>query len=230
MKQISTHEENLILIQNKDFESLYRKNYGQIKKQINYMKQPNHMFSDLLQSSRIGLFLAMESFEPERGAWAPHMIFNIRKEMIDFLNKNSRTVRLPVNVIYDKEREKLPTEYMISLDTSLYDDGEALYSTIAYDDTQYTEKDTSKLREVINELKPRWQTIMLMRLSGASTEEISSELENSNNDNWVSFVIYSNILHLFQKSNLFMKYFSFYIFYVVFSLSVQLPLSFVSSL
>lgn len=60
-----------------------------------YTRDPE-IFPDLVSAGNIGLIEAAEKFDPSRGfKFISYAIWHIRKEMIDFLAKNSRIVRLP---------------------------------------------------------------------------------------------------------------------------------------
>ena len=62
-----------------------------------YTRDPE-IFPDLVSAGNIGLIEAAEKFDPSKGfKFISYAIWHIRKEMIDFLSKNSRVVRIPQN-------------------------------------------------------------------------------------------------------------------------------------
>lgn len=55
-------------------------------------------FSDVVAAGNVGLIEAAEKFDPTRGfKFISFAVWYIRKEMINYLNENSRTIRLPIN-------------------------------------------------------------------------------------------------------------------------------------
>ncbi len=132
---------------------------------------------DLIQCSKIGLYKAINTYKEGAGSTYTSWVWTyMRKEMLNYINQNIRIVRIPTNKIYDKERQPQPTDYIQSLDDTYFDTGEALYSTIAYDDEEYTETDTSLLKQAISTLKPQWQTIMSMTAEGYDGKQIGEYL------------------------------------------------------
>jgi len=135
---------------------------------------------DLIQSSRIGLYKAMNTFKDGAGSTFTSWVWTyMRKEMIEYINQNIRIVRIPVNEIRNKERQNQPTDYINSLDDTYLDNSEPLYSTIAYDDEEYQETDITPLKKAISQLKPQWQTIMNMVAEGYDGKQIGEHLNIS---------------------------------------------------
>ena len=132
---------------------------------------------DLIQCSKIGLYKAMNTYKEGAGSTYTSWIWTyMRKEMIDYINQNIRIVRIPVNELRNKERQFQPTDYINSLDDTYLDNGEPLYSTIAYDDEEYEETDTTSLKKAISQLKPQYQIIMNMFAEGKDGQEIAQHL------------------------------------------------------
>jgi RNA polymerase primary sigma factor len=132
---------------------------------------------DMIQCSKIGLYKAMNTYIEGAGSTFTSWVWTyMKKEMIEYINQNVRTIRIPVSQLKIEDREPLPTEFVHSLDVSIYDDGEPLYSTIPYDDEEYEETDTSALKKAISTLKPQWQTIMNMLSEGHTMVEIGQHL------------------------------------------------------
>jgi RNA polymerase sigma factor (sigma-70 family) len=132
---------------------------------------------DMIQCSKIGLYKAINTYKEGAGSTYTSWVWTyMRKEMLNYINQNIRIVRIPTNKIYDKERQPQPTDNVYSLDDTYLDTGEAIYSTIAYDDEEYAETDTSQLKEAISMLKQQWQTIMSMTAEGYDGKQISEYL------------------------------------------------------
>ncbi len=55
-------------------------------------------FADVVAAGNMGLIEAAEKFDPTRGfKFISFAVWYIRKEMINYLNDNSRTIRIPIN-------------------------------------------------------------------------------------------------------------------------------------
>lgn len=137
---------------------------------------------DLIQAARIGLHRAIQTYKEDAGSTFISWVYTyMKKEQIDYINQNIRTVRIPVNVLRDKQRDILPTEYMDSLDTSIYDDGEPLYATIQYEeDIEEINPFILHLRHFLPQLKERYQTIIKLRYMEEKTfEEVAEQLNVS---------------------------------------------------
>lgn len=167
-KEISTFETNWNQYKNMSYK-LY----------LSFNVDSSHR-EDIIQCSRIGLHKAMETFKEGAGSTFTSWVWTyMRKEMIEYINQNIRIVRIPVNELRNKERQFQPTDYINSLDDTYLDTGEALYSTIAYDDEEYQETDTTPLKKAISQLKPQWQTIMNMIAEGYDGKQIGEHLNIS---------------------------------------------------
>lgn len=158
------------------FEKVYQDYYYLLVKCVNSMKQPNIERNDLMQQAKVGMFLGLEYWDSEKGSLYNALEIYMKKELFNYVNQYGRMIRLPENVIYDKDRETLPTEYVISLDDTLPYDGsnEPLYSIIPIDETQYTEETIESIRASLNSLKPKYRKIIEMRSQGYSMDEIGA--------------------------------------------------------
>ena len=139
----------------------------------------NEHRSDLVQCGRIGIHRAIQTYQPEKGGkFISWVITHVKKEMINYLNDNLRTIRIPVSQLRQQDRETFPTENMHSLDDSIYDDGEPLYSTIAYEEeTHEINLFILYLRHFLPKLKESYQNILKLRYFEEKTyEEIADEL------------------------------------------------------
>lgn len=129
---------------------------------------------DLVQCGRIGLFIAMEKFDPERSSnffsFAHTYIF---REITNFMNNSTRTIKIPVQQLYvnhAQHRPELPTRIeTVSTATPIEDSNDTLGDTLESDYYQPPEQDDSdqlnlaRLRHYICELKPRHQQVITMR-------------------------------------------------------------------
>lgn len=159
------------------FEEVWKSHKNLIYKIMLKMNVDNQHKDDLIQCGKIGIHRAIATYQPEKGGkFISWVITYVKKEMIEYLNQNLRIVRIPVNQLKNKERLPQPTDTIYSLDEPFQDSGDSLYSTIAYDDEEYTETDTSLLKEAISTLKPQWQTIMSMISEGKEIKEIAEYL------------------------------------------------------
>lgn len=145
---------------------------------LSYNVDSSHR-DDLIQAARIGLHRAIQTYKEDAGSTFITWVFTyMKKEQIDYINQNIRTVRIPVSQLRIKDREPEPTEYMDSLDTSIYDDGEPLYSTIQYeDDIEEINPFILQLRHYLPQVKERYQTILKLRYMEEKTfEEVAEQL------------------------------------------------------
>ena len=159
------------------FEEVWSTHKNLIYKLANQFNAGNEHRSDLVQCGRIGIYRAIQTYQPEKGGkFISWMITHVKKEMINYLNDNLRTIRIPVSQLRQQDRETFPTENVHSLDDTIYDDAQPLYSTIEADNEEYTETDTTPLKKAISMLKPQWQTIMTMVSEGYNNTEIAKHL------------------------------------------------------
>lgn len=90
-KNISNEE----LVAQGNITKLLVQNKGYICMLVNQLNQPEHK-EDLIQVANIGMYKAMLQYDPSRGAnFLNYSTYHIKREMIDFLADNSRTIRLP---------------------------------------------------------------------------------------------------------------------------------------
>lgn len=139
---------------------------------------------DMIQCSRIGLHKAIETFKEGAGSTFTSWVWTfMRKEMIDYINQNIRTIRIPVNQIYNKERESQPTDKVYSLDDTYLDTGESIYSTIEYEEEEDNSTDDGQelvralLKKHLTTLNERHQSILSMRyIDEMNLDEIAANL------------------------------------------------------
>jgi len=173
-KEISTFETNWNQYKNMSYK-LY----------LSFNVDSSHR-EDIIQCSRIGLHKAMETFKEGAGSTFTSWVWTyMKKEMIDYINQNIRTIRIPKNKIYDKERQSQPTDYLYSLDDTYLDTGEAIYSNIEYKEEDNSMDDQQELvrallKKYLSQLKTQYQKILSMRyIEDMSFPEIGNELKIS---------------------------------------------------
>jgi RNA polymerase primary sigma factor len=138
--------------------------------------------SDLIAEGNLGLMKAIKNFDWDRNLrFISYAVWWIKQSIIQCLNENSRTIRLPVNVIQDMHRAKKEIQKTnneldekfatlpktIDLDMNINEDGDTLINLIenhdserpdAVFDTQDVLKD--KLREIMSILDERERFIV----------------------------------------------------------------------
>jgi len=138
--------------------------------------------SDLIAEGNLGLMKAIKNFDWDRNLrFISYAVWWIKQSIIQCLNENSRTIRLPVNVIQDMHRAKKEIQKTnneldekfatlpktIDLDMNINEDGDTLIDLIenhdserpdAVFDTQDVLKD--KLREIMSILDERERFIV----------------------------------------------------------------------
>lgn len=91
-----------------------------------YSQDPE-TFNDLVSAGNVGLIDSARKFDPHRGfRFISYAVWNIRKEMLEYLAKNTRTIRIPMSrnsivakakeaqsVIYSREGREATEEEML---------------------------------------------------------------------------------------------------------------------
>lgn len=138
-------------------------------------------FPDLVAEGNLGLMKAIKNFDWGKDLrFISYAVWWVRQSILQSLNENARTIRLPVNVVQDLHRAKkqlsvdseLPDKFAnlpftIDLDSPLNDEGDSLMDVIVnsnalnpddgFDNSQ-TVKD--KLMNILNILDDRERTII----------------------------------------------------------------------
>jgi len=98
-------------------------------------------FPDLIAEGNFGLMKAIENFDwSKKLRFISYAVWWVRQSILQSLNENARTIRLPVNVVQDLQRAKKELEkggaelpdkfanlpYTINLDNPLNDEGDTL--------------------------------------------------------------------------------------------------------
>jgi RNA polymerase primary sigma factor len=146
MPPLSSEEQNQLVIKAKkgDQEASDKLVKSNLRFVFSIAKQYSYVgisIEDLISEGNIGLIQAIEKFEPEQGfKFISYAVWWVRQSILQSLNENARTIRLPVNVVQElqkakKELEKVGVDmpekfanlpYTINLDNPLNDEGDTL--------------------------------------------------------------------------------------------------------
>ena len=106
--------------------------------------------SDLIAEGNIGLMKAINNFDWTKNLrFISYAVWWIRQSILQSLNENSRTIRIPVNVIQEMYKEKKATDktgaemnskftslpYTINLETQINEEGDTLIDLIENKDS-----------------------------------------------------------------------------------------------
>ena len=159
--------------------------------------------SDLIAEGNLGLMKAIENFDwTKRLRFISYAVWWVRQSILQSLNENARTIRLPVNVVQElakakKELEKagvaLPDKmvslpYTINLDNPLNEEGDTLLDILVNPNADSADKNLStddtlkeKLLNMLNVLDEREKVIIedYFGLSGSTRtlEDIGSDFD-----------------------------------------------------
>jgi RNA polymerase primary sigma factor len=107
--------------------------------------------SDLIAEGNFGLMKAIKNFDwTKNNRFISYAVWWIKQSILQSLNENSRTIRLPVNVVQDMQKEKRENEKtnkdlsdkfatlprMIDLDMHINEDGDTLIDIIKNDNVE----------------------------------------------------------------------------------------------
>jgi RNA polymerase sporulation-specific sigma factor len=175
-------------MKNITFEEHYNQQKNMIYKQWLSFKLNNEHRDDMLQAGRIGLFNALNTYQEDKGAWPTWMITHIRAEMINYINNQMRTVRIPTNQLYSNHSSHNPDNptqaSTSSLDQPINEDTNETFADMLKSDDEiiFNEDDfiITLLRQYLGQLKERYQTILKLRYFQEKTYlEIATELNTS---------------------------------------------------
>jgi RNA polymerase primary sigma factor len=139
-------------------------------------------FPDLIAEGNLGLMKAIQNFDWSKNLrFISYAVWWVKQSILQSLNDNARTIRLPVNVVQDLHRAKKAIESnggkledkfqnlpsMIDLDMSINEDGDTLVDVIKNDqadmpDEAFDTKDELKkqLISLLNVLDDREKVIV----------------------------------------------------------------------
>jgi RNA polymerase primary sigma factor len=139
-------------------------------------------FPDLIAEGNLGLMKAIENFDwSKKLRFISYAVWWVRQSILQSLNENARTIRLPVNVVQDLQRAKKELEkggaelpdkfanlpYTINLDNPLNEEGDTLVDILnnpnaELPDAGLSTEDTlkDKLINMLDVLDDREKTII----------------------------------------------------------------------
>jgi RNA polymerase primary sigma factor len=139
-------------------------------------------FPDLINEGNLGLMKAIQNFDWSKNLrFISYAVWWVKQSILQSLNDNARTIRLPVNVVQDLHRAKREIESnggkledkfqnlpsMIDLDMSINEDGDTLVDIIKNDQAEmpdeiFNSKDELKkqLVSLLNVLDEREKVIV----------------------------------------------------------------------
>ena len=139
-------------------------------------------FPDLVAEGNLGLLKAIKSFDWSKNLrFISYAIWWVKQSILQSLNDNARTIRLPVNVVQDLQRAKKEVEStgkqlddkytslpsIINLDMDINEDGDTLFDIIKNEDADmpdeaFQTKDLlkNKLMGLLNILDEREKVIV----------------------------------------------------------------------
>jgi RNA polymerase primary sigma factor len=158
---------------------------------------------DLINEGNLGLMKAIKNFDWGKDLrFISYAVWWVKQSILQSLNDNARTIRLPVNVVQDLHKAKKEIENtggkladkfqnlpsMIDLDMNINDEGDTLVDIIKNDDADmpdevFNSKDMlkQKLFEIINILDDREKVIIgdYFGLTGTprTLEDIGSDFD-----------------------------------------------------
>jgi len=138
--------------------------------------------SDLIAEGNYGLMKAIKNFDWERNLrFISYAVWWIKQSILQSLNENSRTIRLPVNVVQDLHRAKKEAEktnkqidekyanlpYTTGLDNHINEDGDTLLDLIENENSVQPDESfhtegllKAKLLDIMGVLDDRERTIV----------------------------------------------------------------------
>jgi len=138
--------------------------------------------SDLIAEGNYGLMKAIKNFDWERNLrFISYAVWWIKQSILQSLNENSRTIRLPVNVVQDLHRAKKEAEktnkqidekyanlpYTTGLDNHINEDGDTLLDLIENENSVQPDESfhtegllKTKLLDIMGVLDDRERTIV----------------------------------------------------------------------
>lgn len=149
-------------------DDLVEKNLRLVVHFANKYKNMGIDIDDLINEGTIGLCIARDKYDEDKGKFSSYASLWIKAMIIDALNKNGTTIRLPRHKKSD-ENTKLP--YTTELDSSYQGSYEPAFDEIIDDDYQ-----KQKIHDLIDNLIPRHQNMIKLRFGIGCTEMTNAEI------------------------------------------------------
>lgn len=160
-------------------------------------------FPDLIAEGNYGLLKAIENFDwSKKLRFISYAVWWVRQSILQSLNENARTIRLPVNVVQELHKAKkeldnagveLPEKfvnlpYTVNLDSPMNEDGDTLMDVLKNPNAEMADANLStdqtlkdKLSEMLNVLDERERVIVedYFGLSGTTRtlEDIGNDFD-----------------------------------------------------
>lgn len=160
-------------------------------------------FPDLIAEGNYGLLKAIDNFDwSKKLRFISYAVWWVRQSILQSLNENARTIRLPVNVVQDLQRAKkeldnagveLPDKfvnlpYTVNLDSPLNEDGDTLMDVLVNPNSESADSNLStdqtlkdKLLNMLDVLDERERVIVedYFGLSGSTRtlEDIGNDFD-----------------------------------------------------
>lgn len=159
--------------------------------------------SDLINEGNFGLIKAIKNFDWSKNLrFISYAVWWVKQSILQSLNDNSRTIRLPVNVVQELHKAKREIESnggtlnqkfanlpsMIDLDMNINDEGDTLIDIIKNNDAEmpdraFNDKDIlrAKLLNILNNLDSREKVIIEDYFGISGTPRTLEEIGNDFN-------------------------------------------------
>lgn len=162
-------------------ETLPTFDYDRYIKKLSNKYGQNKFNQDLEQEGQLGLILAREKYNPSIGDFHKYAQWYIKGYMQNFLTKHSRLVKIPQNVLLNKDNEFEDNQSSnISLSTQIDENKtyEDLYGPIQPEfEIKEINPIITLLKQYLSQLKERYQLILNLRYNEEKTiEEIGDIL------------------------------------------------------
>ncbi len=160
MKKVKSNEE---LVQSKDYNQLLINNSRYILKVANSLNQDEYL-DDLIQVGRIGLNQAMIDYDSTKNVpFIKYAGIHIKKEMILFLNNNSRQIRIPINVLIKDKLNEVIRPSIISYNQPINETGTELIELLFNDDANHQEEVIEQILVEVNKMSEKQQKLLKKR-------------------------------------------------------------------
>jgi RNA polymerase sigma factor (sigma-70 family) len=165
-------------------EELLKQYQRYIIKVASSLTKDDYIKEELIQVAKIGIWKAYQLYDESKGELHFYLISYIRGSMLTYLTTNTRTIKIPANVVINNinnsEGEQLVKT--ISIDTITNDYGETIGDKISIEEEDNSMDDQQEairalLRQYLSQLKERYQFILKMRyFENKTIEEIGEAI------------------------------------------------------